>query len=858
MDNSTGFHNSTASELPLHSASTQSGSVANRLSAIERAEGRLQLSLAVTVTFGAFLLAIGQQLPWMATFALFGGLGSYILNDRLRLFYLNRWLANTLGIGAVIFAITDMFTYESFSQMLAVAKLLVFLQVILLFEKKTSRSYPQLLLLSLLQMVVVGAMDLGVEIGAAFLFHLFFAMLTMVQLLIFNLHYKFSVCPDGQTVHFVVGGDNRSRKTLHRASLSKAEATKETGERVGQPGSKRRRKNPKGEMAHFAFRWSFLFVFLVLPVAGGFMFTVPRVEALPQKLSELGEQVVGLSDQINLGEEEEIIESQETALRVQFLDEQGDFVEVDEDQIYLRGTTLSNYYPGINQRRSGWRKYLVPEGVSNKRLGTPPSGNLVEQKITLFDTHLKNVVFAFPAYKHPDEEKTLYSNTQTMELFIQNEEKGSERRYSLYTDSIDPSGNFRDIVPYANPQRLQFTQAEELRLLSHFPRDPLPTAHRIASDLKDDLSSSATQYELAKYYESYFLKVRDEDDPDRFIYTLDQTAIPHDELTDPTEEFLKIHRSGHCEYFASSLALMLRSQGIPTRVVSGYRGGDYNTVGSYYVVKQANAHSWVEAYLPSDQLPASYQNDPRFAEGGWLRLDPTPSTTDSGESEVVSAAFDVFEFMGSLWGDYVSPMFSVTARERLLSDLGDRLEAWGNDTFSLREWRLYIDDQMRRLGFYSGNDENPLWRYLMLILAIVVVVILASGYYFIKALFAKHLERGQKQKAKERLYRPVEFYQRWEKTLKQFRLLRNPAQTQKEFAVELENYFSENRLSTTVVALPQQMVALFYQVRFGDDRLSEKEGQSIEQGLDELKKSLSHLTRSGKGNSTHMNRAVCR
>ena len=76
----------------------------------------------------------------------------------------------------------------------------------------------------------------------------------------------------------------------------------------------------------------------------------------------------------------------------------------------------------------------------------------------------------------------------------------------------------------------------------------------------------------------------------------------------PLDVFLTT-KIGYCEYFASAMTLMLRSVGVPARMVVGYLGGDYNPNGDYYLVKQRSAHAWVEAYVG----------------GGWLRLDPTPA-----------------------------------------------------------------------------------------------------------------------------------------------------------------------------------------------------------------------------------------
>jgi hypothetical protein len=97
-----------------------------------------------------------------------------------------------------------------------------------------------------------------------------------------------------------------------------------------------------------------------------------------------------------------------------------------------------------------------------------------------------------------------------------------------------------------------------------------------------------------------------------YTYSLQVPTDPGD----PLESFLLRHRTGYCEYFASGLAVMLRAVGIPARVVSGYLGGEYVPAGGYYLVTQACAHAWVEAYLG----------------GAWVRLDPTPSSGDPGRT----------------------------------------------------------------------------------------------------------------------------------------------------------------------------------------------------------------------------------
>lgn len=102
----------------------------------------------------------------------------------------------------------------------------------------------------------------------------------------------------------------------------------------------------------------------------------------------------------------------------------------------------------------------------------------------------------------------------------------------------------------------------------------------------------------------------------RFGYTLEPPLLVS---ADPVDEFLFDTRLGFCEHFAGAFTFLLRAAGIPARVVTGYQGGDYNASGHYLIVRQADAHAWVEVWL----------------EGrGWQRVDPTfaaaPARIESG------------------------------------------------------------------------------------------------------------------------------------------------------------------------------------------------------------------------------------
>jgi transglutaminase-like putative cysteine protease len=126
-----------------------------------------------------------------------------------------------------------------------------------------------------------------------------------------------------------------------------------------------------------------------------------------------------------------------------------------------------------------------------------------------------------------------------------------------------------------------------------------PLDIRIPKLAEEITASAPDNYDKALVLERYLQA--------RFGYTLD---LPRSVPRDPLAFFLFDRKQGHCEYFASAMAVMLRSLHIPARLVTGFRTGEFNDLTDRYVVRASNAHAWVEAYFPGT---------------GWISFDPTPA-----------------------------------------------------------------------------------------------------------------------------------------------------------------------------------------------------------------------------------------
>ncbi len=119
---------------------------------------------------------------------------------------------------------------------------------------------------------------------------------------------------------------------------------------------------------------------------------------------------------------------------------------------------------------------------------------------------------------------------------------------------------------------------------------------------------------------------------DNFGYTLEPQKI---NPSDPIGSFLFTTRKGYCEYFASAMVIMLRTIGIPARLVNGFQTGTYNRYGKDFVVRARDAHSWVEVYFP------------RY---GWIPFDPTPPDP---HPVIASELDDYIDTLSLFWNEWI-------------------------------------------------------------------------------------------------------------------------------------------------------------------------------------------------------------
>jgi len=237
--------------------------------------------------------------------------------------------------------------------------------------------------------------------------------------------------------------------------------------------------------------------------------------------------------------------------------------------------------------------------------------------------------------------------------------------------------------------------------------------------------------------------------------------------TDPLARFLFDVHEGDCEYFSSALTIMLRSIGIPARVVNGYIGGEWNPYGEYYVIRQSNAHSWAEVYI---------------ANQGWVTLDATPPYLRIPQTSFLASMSHFVDFIRVRWYRYVVN-FGFSDQYRIFSALR-RTSTW----FDPGQRKASMAQLRRWLTVKSG------WRKV----AGFLIVSLVLGWWiwrqrkkFTLKLTATHLSH----EASER-------YRRLLSLLRRKGCRKKPADTPDEFRRTVER--EKSGLITEFTALYQQ------------------------------------------------------
>jgi transglutaminase-like putative cysteine protease len=496
-----------------------------------------------------------------------------------------RW-TSFLTVGYVAFYLVDYFLFSG-GFLNATVHLVLFVMVVRLFSAYRDRDYYFLAIIAFL-MVLAAAL---LTVDSVFILGFASFMLTAVVAFIL---IEMRHISGKTTIH------------SHRQS--------------GQQSDQGRSQLTSRRMATSLAIASPVLVLGILLAAAAIFFVLPRVSVgYLSAYAPGGEISTGFSDQVELGRIGEIQQSSSAVMHIQIDgDEHGSF------DLKWRGVTLSKF-DGRNWSNNRTQRPLAPQpdgrfvlpssiGSDHARGGPGESSRPLHYRV-LMEPLGMNIFFLAGAPESLEGDYRRVATDDGGAVFDVDLER-PVNRYLATSDIAQPGApelRTAGVVypPYLDPGYLRL---------------PASLDPRIRQLAKQITVPAGNNYDKAQAIETYLRN--------HFRYTL---QLSRTKPRDPLADFLFERKQGHCEYFASSMAVMLRTLGIPARLVNGFRTGEFNDLTSQYVVRASNAHSWVEAFFPGY---------------GWIAFDPTP-----GESMLVRTGWNRFglylDAMASFWRDWV-------------------------------------------------------------------------------------------------------------------------------------------------------------------------------------------------------------
>jgi len=540
-------------------------------------------------------------------------------------------------------------------------------------------------------------------------------------------------------------------------------------------------------------------IFLILP-------RWPSGRGIAQPIGKIS-HLTGFSDEVQLGQIGEILESETVVLSAELYDQDDRRIKSDPEQLW-RGVAMTNYRDGRWSRSLPYDVQL-PEAVGIDPIPQNWPARRIRQHIKLEPTD-NAVLFAIRPILAASAGRSLSMNQWDGMIYRTRYNPSVSAEYDVI------SANDGSLI---QPGEEAPTFEEQKRSLIEVP-EPLktrlwPIVEPLVADVPRDRVQERAERLLA------YLR-----DSGQFSYSLQMRVV--DRSLDPVEDFLINRKAGHCEYYASALTLMLRSIGIPARMVNGFKGGDWNELARVTTVRQKHAHSWVEALIDRDPLGRPI----------WLTLDPTPAQErDESVAQVggfYTRLLPISDFVRYVWVFYVAG-FNADRQQRTiygpLRSLWDEARAG----FTIM-WEAVRSGTMWLVHFRTASEFFSIRGFFVS----VIVLLAISGLAWVGVKLGSAVRRRfGKDSGQEFDLAGMPAYRRLMEILARDDLRRPPAETAHEFALRASEALRHRGDAIADVAdVPPQVITAFYRLRFGGLPPAEETLAVLNARLDALEASL--------------------
>jgi transglutaminase-like putative cysteine protease len=730
---------------------------------------------------------------------------------------LPRWGANLATMLALMWTLKEFFAPGAVV-VLVIGNFLVLLQLVKLWEQRANRDLAQLLVLSLLLMVAASINTASLLFGLMLIAYLFLSLYCCLLL-----HLKV----EAETAKAAAGiaDPNPSPAVL----------------RQDQRYLTRSMRRLTGLVSVVAV-CSAVIVFVFFPRGTGANFIGPMSFQPAQTLT-------GFDDQVSFDSVAKITQNPAIIAHVQVWKND---TPVTGGQLLLRGVAL-DYYDPTNyhwSRTISWDQRAIGEQddehdvvyqfsnitgprwrqmISLEPTGTPVMFTLAgPEQVTVY-RGLRVTMTGSDA--------TLEASDRLVEPLVYSVISSNNLNQSYPSDPGERAGPITDEPP--SPAIEQYDRAAAMRrFFIHWQRDHRPelidpriramamrpevsgtnALGSLAAERPPQAETDPLDGQIASNIQNYLRS--------HYKYTLDLTDFAKVRGKDRIVTFLYDLKRGHCEYFAGAMALMCQSLGIPARVVVGFKSDEFNKYTGSFIVRDSDAHAWVEVYTAK----------------GWETFDPTSDQMADAQSKTAGLVESVRHFVDFLEYTYANAVITYDNNDR-----ANIIEA--------TEMKMYVAKTRGQSGFFWFRQEwsdflkhyNYFPLFFNVLSAFVGLMVLAGLGFTLYFLWEKWMLRRRARRMgisslppaeQARLARQLGFYDDMVLLLERLGIRRPIHQTPMEFSDSL--LFLPSEAYRTIGRLTQ----VFYRVRFGKAELSPSQRRRLYNVLSRLADDLGQAGKS--------------
>lgn len=702
--------------------------------------------------------------------------------------------ARVLGFLALLAASFEFFGESPEGKLLAGIHLMVYLTWVVLLQQKSNYRYWLLLTLGMMHVAVGSVLTNGTWYGLCMVIYMFGAIWTLSIFSLYRVAQEFAA----------IDPESDFLPVLNSESTATGQVFNSVRFENNAPWITMRLVSGVAATATAGLFVGVIFFALIPRVWVGAALGISD-ESLPPALRR---NVTGQAADVRLGDIGQILESNDPVLTIRIFDNQTNR-EIDVqayseavglDEPLFRGAVLTEYSEGRWRPERSWSTTPSRLPARPGDAGLPATAATVRQEIRLerIGTDVLYCIGRPLAMRDPEGFRC--GLIQPNAIVVRRDwfaRLPGAVDYIAYTHSPTSESRQDPGMVVTSPEAVMYRVSNYIQRCKAVP-DELRRLRELAQQLVDaeqrKQAQPLTDVQKARTLQTYLR------DSGEFVYSLTPSATEIG--VDPVEDFLFRQRAGHCQYFASALALMFRSVGIPARLVSGFKGGE--VVNGSLSVEKRYAHAWVEAWI--DQRK-------------WMTFEATPEDGRAQSVNAIGSKKNLWTTMTSrlagMWESNVLDISLERQEDVIYQPMRDVLNSIVK--FAREFWQSPQTSLMMIL-ILLADPRN--W---MTVPGAIALSALAGLLWMLrrKTTWFRWRRKSENQLVDER--QRVEFYERFVRLMQAQGRSRQPAQTQDEFVREIYEALTGKLVDDSLRSSLLPLGRLFYLVRFGAGELTTHE-----------------------------------